>query len=71
MPLVIKYTLFAIIATIANILCQDTVNRLYHGQYNLYSSMFLGTIVGLVVKYLLDKIYIFSFKSKNMLQDGQ
>jgi len=70
MSLVIKYTLFAIIATIVNILCQDAVNRIYHGQYGLYPSMFLGTLVGLVVKYLLDKKYIFSFKSENMLQDG-
>jgi putative flippase GtrA len=71
MTLVVKYTFFAIIATAANILCQDAVNRLYHGQYDLYPSMFLGTLVGLVVKYLLDKKYIFFFKSKNLFQDGQ
>lgn len=71
MALVVKYTLFAIIATVVNILCQDAVNRIYHGQYDLYPSMFLGTLVGLVVKYLLDKKYIFLSKSKNLLQDGQ
>jgi len=71
MALVVKYTLFAIMATIANILCQDAVNRVYHGPYDLYPSMFLGTLVGLVVKYLLDKKYIFFFKSKNLFQDGQ
>ena len=71
MALVTKYTLFAIIATIGNILCQDAVNRLYHGQYDLYPSMISGTLVGLVVKYLLDKKYIFLFKTKSLLQDGQ
>jgi len=71
MALVVKYTLFAIIATIGNILFQDTLNRLYHGQYDLYPSMILGTLVGLVVKYLLDKRYIFSFKRQSLLQDGQ
>jgi len=39
MALVIKYTLFAFIATVANILCQDVINRLNHGQYDLYLSM--------------------------------
>jgi len=71
MTLVAKYTLFAIIATIGNILCQDAINRLYHGQYDLYISMVSGTFVGLAVKYMLDKKYIFSFKSEGLLQDGQ
>ena len=71
MALVIKYTFFAIIATIGNILCQNAINRLYHGQFDLYLSMISGTLVGLVVKYLLDKKYIFLFKTKSLLQDGQ
>jgi len=71
MALVTKYTLFAIIATIGNILCQDAINRLYHGQYDLYLSMISGTFVGLAVKYMLDKKYIFVFKSEGLLQDGQ
>jgi putative flippase GtrA len=33
--------------------------------------MISGTLVGLVVKYLLDKKYIFLFKTKSLLQDGQ
>jgi hypothetical protein len=71
MSLVVKYTLFVIIATIANILSQDAIKRLYYGQYDLYPSMILGNLVGLRVKYLLDKKYIFLFKSKNLLRDGQ
>ena len=71
MELIIKYTFFAVIAAIANILCQEVTNRFYHGQYDLYLSMMSGTLVGLVVKYLLDKKYIFAFKSKNLLQDSQ
>lgn len=71
MEQIIKYTFFVIIATIANILCQDATNRFYHAQHDLYLSMNSGTLVGLAVKYLMDKKYIFSFKSKSLLQDGQ
>ncbi len=71
MLLVIKYSLFAVIATITNIICQDVVNRLYHGQFELYASILAGTIAGLVVKYCLDKKYIFLFQCRNLIHDGQ
>lgn len=33
------------------------------------ASVFVGTGAGLVVKYILDKRYIFAFKPKNMAED--
>ncbi|MGA2222950.1 MAG: GtrA family protein [Syntrophobacteraceae bacterium] len=71
MLLVIKYSLFTAIAITINVLCQDVVNRLYHGQFDLYASMLAGTLAGLVVKYILDRKYIFLFQTKSILQDAQ
>ncbi|MBF0551006.1 MAG: GtrA family protein [Deltaproteobacteria bacterium] len=69
MSLVIKYALFAILATEVNILGQDITSRFYHGQYELYLSMFCGTMAGLVVKYVLDKKYIFCYKTNSLADD--
>ncbi|EGQ9466339.1 GtrA family protein [Vibrio parahaemolyticus] len=69
MKLVILYILFAILATIANLTAQEIAYQLYHGFYRLAHSMFWGTLIGLVVKYVLDKRYIFNFEVKSHSQD--
>ncbi|MCW7974568.1 hypothetical protein BBM82_20095 [Vibrio parahaemolyticus] len=69
MKLVILYILFAILATIANLTAQEIAYQLYHGIYRLAHSMFWGTLIGLVVKYVLDKRYIFNFEVKSQSQD--
>lgn len=69
MKLVILYILFAILATIANLTAQEIAYQLYHGIYRLAHSMFWGTLIGLVVKYVLDKRYIFNFEVKSHSQD--
>lgn len=71
MYLAIKYTFFAIIATLGNILVQDTVDRLYRGAYGLYIAMLCGTLAGLVIKYVLDKKYIFFYRTKGLADDGR
>lgn len=71
MWLIVKYSFFAALATAANILCQEGANRLYHGPFDLYASMAAGTLAGLVIKYVLDKKYIFSFRNRNLRQDGR
>lgn len=70
-PLAISYGIFALIATVANIGAQDVLVRLYSGPGHIAASMILGTGVGLVVKYLLDKRYIFHFKSHSVAHDTQ
>nr|VFK47478.1 MAG: hypothetical protein BECKTC1821E_GA0114239_108510 [Candidatus Kentron sp. TC] len=50
-----RYTLFAIIATATNICAQDLVIRSYNGTFDILTSVIIGTGVGLVVKYILDK----------------
>ena len=57
--LAIKYALFAAIATGANILSQHLCLQLYGGPFSLYAAMAAGTLVGLVIKYVLDKKFIF------------
>jgi len=69
--LLIIYAALALIATIANIGAQDLVIRVYNGAFSILLSMVVGTGVGLVVKYILDKRYIFRFRARNIKHDGQ
>jgi len=70
MTLAIKYIFFAIIATGMNIGAQYVSLRIYRGQFDLYVAMFWGTLIGLIVKYLLDKRYIFRFKTNNLKENS-
>lgn len=71
MKLAIVYSLFALIASIANIIAQDITIRVYVGVYSILLSIIIGTLVGLVVKYVLDKRYIFRFKTHNAIHNGR
>ena len=71
MKLAVTYVILAFIATIANIGAQDIVIRVYDGAYDILLSVVVGTGVGLIVKYILDKRYIFSFHARNALHDGR
>ena len=71
MKLAVVYTLLAVIATAFNIGGQDAVVRLYSGPYAVTLSILVGTAVGLLVKYILDKRYIFRFKAQNASHDAK
>lgn len=71
MKLAAVYALLAAVATVFNIGSQDIVVRLYHGSYAVTLSIFVGTGVGLVVKYVLDKQFIFRFKAQNAAHDAK
>lgn len=71
MSLVIKYILFASIATLFNIATQYVSLYIYSQDFSLYIAMALGTVVGLVCKYILDKKYIFYHKPKSTTDDGK
>ena len=64
-----KYAIYALIATAANIGAQDLVVRAYHGTGAIVASVAMGTGVGLAIKYLLDKRYIFRFRAANVAHD--
>ena len=57
--LAIKYTIFAVISTLFNLLFQYLSFLGYSGFGSLYVAMFFGTLAGLVAKYILDKKFIF------------
>ena len=51
MRLAILYTALALIAMAANIGSQELTVRAYHGPFQIPMSVFIGTGVGLVIKY--------------------
>lgn len=65
------YLLFAILATCINLGCQMVSVRLYEGIYSVEFSILVGTAAGLLAKYVLDKRYIFRFKSDGLAHDGR
>ena len=69
MQTTILYILFAIAATVANIASQDFSLRVYDGPFYITVSVFIGTAVGLVLKYVLDKRYIFKYYAKSLAQN--
>lgn len=69
--LAIKYAILALIATAANIGAQDLVIRTYSGGFNILASVIVGTGVGLIIKYVLDKHYIFRFEARGVANDTQ
>lgn len=71
MRLPVLYALLAAIATAANIGAQDLLLRLYQGPWHVAVSVVLGTSVGLVLKYVLDKRFIFRFRARNAAHDAR
>ena len=69
--LALLYTAFAIVATFFNILAQDIFSYIYSGPFYILVSIIIGTCVGLVIKYILDKKYIFKYKTQNAQHDGK
>ena len=65
------YSLFAGIAMAANLLSQAGMMYFFVHSYAMLLSMLAGTGVGLIVKYILDKHYIFTFKAKNLAHDSK
>lgn len=64
--LALSYSFFALIATMANIGAQDIVVRVYEGRYQIIASIIIGTGIGLIIKYLLDKRYIFQYRAQSV-----
>ncbi|CAL8473195.1 GtrA family protein [Caballeronia sp. S22] len=65
MNIAVLYTLFAIVATVSNIATQAVVVRIAPGAWAIPASIAVGTVVGLVVKYALDKRWIFRWKPQS------
>ncbi|WP_020531124.1 GtrA family protein [Flexithrix dorotheae] len=66
-----KYIFFAVIATITNILVQAISFHFYQGIFYLQVAMLFGTGAGLVLKYILDKKFVFSHTSDSLQNEGK
>lgn len=67
----LAYTLFAVVATAANLGTQMLALLAYAGPYALMVAIALGTGVGLVVKYGLDKRFIFRYLTQDIAHEGR
>jgi putative flippase GtrA len=67
--LVVLYALFALLATLANLLAQWLVLLPSHGQARQIVALTVGTLVGMPLKYVLDKRYIFQVSTTGLLHD--
>ena len=69
MTIAFKYSLLAVLATLINLSTQEGVVRTYDGSFAIHLAMALGTLAGLVSKYLLDKKTIFQFITTSHRED--
>ena len=69
MRIALLYTLFCVAAMAVNIGSQGLTLRLWPA--GIWLSILVGTGTGLVVKYLLDKRFIFRFKAQNAGHDSR
>ena len=65
LKLSIKYSLFAALATLINLLAQELSLLIYAGSLSLYTAVLTGTLAGLVSKYWFDKHYIFVYATES------
>jgi putative flippase GtrA len=69
--LVLRYTLFAILATFANLATQRLVLGSDDSGATFAVAVAAGTLVGLVLKYILDKRWIFQDSSAGIKAHGK
>ncbi len=69
--LILKYSLFAGVSTLFNMLFQYLSFSIYNGLGAIYLALLIGTLAGLVVKYLLDKKYIFHHITKTKKENAK
>jgi len=67
--LVLKYTIFAAISIGINLFFQYLSFLFYGDVFSLYVAMIFGSFGGLIVKYVLDKNWIFYYISKDKQED--
>jgi hypothetical protein len=70
MRIALLYTAISVLATAANLGSQALVVNAYRGQHAIELSIAIGTLVGMPIKYVLEKRLIFGFVSRNLAHDG-
>lgn len=69
--LVFRYSLFAVLATLANLGAQRLVLLTGEGGWHFAAAMLAGTALGLIVKYVLDKRWIFADTETGLRAHGR
>lgn len=69
--LVIRYAAFAVVATVANLGAQRAVLAWSDSAAMFALAVLVGTAVGLVVKYALDKRFIFADRTRGFAATGR
>ena len=69
--LVLRYAAFAVIAVLSNLGAQRAVLAVLPGGGGFVAALLVGTAVGLVVKYALDKRWIFQDRSTGVAAHGR
>jgi len=68
--LILRYSVFAVIATLLNLGVQRAILLNGTTSINLAVALLVGTGVGLAVKYILDKRWIFNDQTKGLKSQG-
>ncbi len=71
MRLAIVYAMIALVAVATNLGAQALTVWAWRGPWQIELSVIVGTGVGLIVKYILDKVYIFRFRAESAAHDLQ
>ena len=58
------YSLFAFISMVTNISIQPIFLLFYQGMYAIELSIFIGTIIGLPIRFILEKKYIYKISRR-------
>ncbi len=69
--LILRYALFAVVATLANLAAQRWVLAQDNSAFGYVGAVLVGTGVGLVIKYLLDKRWIFADRDAGLAAHGR
>ena len=69
--LIFRYILFALIAIFVNLFVQRIIFHVGNGKYLFIIAILFGTLSGLIIKFLLDKYWIFSDMSKQIGATGK
>ena len=64
--LITLYIFFCILATFCNLFVQRVFLYSQNSSSNIINAILIGTIAGLIVKYVLDKIWIFNNYEKSI-----
>lgn len=67
----LRYLFFAFFATMINLMTQWPIFKIFQGEWVLYFALLIGTLAGLVTKYLLDKKWIFNYQATSKIDDMQ